>query len=261
MAPKKNAKKTTGTRKGRRVPLRKRVVPTTALARRITALEKTSVPEKKSFLLNNSGASASPVLGQVNYNSNGYFSLDITPYPSQGTGESGRIGNDIKLTSSWLSLQFIQQSATTGPLNLKVWIFSIIGNPQSTPSGLATVLFNPNPFCNGTIYDYHSSLDPNYMSNVRILATKKIHLGGDFYSGQQQQKTVQFGLKLKKPRAIHFSGDGSQTSPSGNVYMYIMADGGNCNSASTSDLSNITTPAHLTGLKLNYNIVQYYQDA
>lgn len=247
----------------RRMPRKvksKRYVPTTALARRIRALEKVAVPEKKHFLLNNSGASASPVFGQVNYNSNGFFSLDVTPYPSQGSGESNRIGNDIKLTSSWLSLQFIQQSATTGPLNLKVWLFQIIGNPQSTPAGLATVLFNPNPFCNGTIYDYHSSLDPNYMSNVRILATKKIHLGGDFYSGQQQQRTVQFGLKYKKLIDVHFSADGSQSSPSGNVYMYIMADGGNCNATTTSDLSNLTTSAHLTGLRLNYNIVQYYID-
>jgi hypothetical protein len=234
-----------------------------ALLYRIKALERNARdtrPEKKCFLLNNSGASDSIAFGQVKGNSSGFFSMDCTCYPPQGGGESQRIGNDITHTSMRASFQVNQQANLTGKINMKIWVLQIVGNPQSNPAGLATVLFNPNPFTNGTIYDYHSTIDNNYFRNVRVLGTKKISIGDDRYSGQRLHNTYQFGLKFKKPIKVSFSADGSVSTPAGSVYLYIMCDGGNCDSATTSTISNLPHTTVSTGLTLNYNILHYYTD-
>lgn len=253
-------------RKAKRVPLRKKYSKSTgvkALAKRVSNLVRQFKPEKKTYLLNSPpGAGGAYPLGQLNGTSSGggYLGFDISCSPGQGTLGSSRNGNEIQMTSAYYQFQFIQQSACTSPVKVKMYWFSVQGYPQSNPTGVVTALFNPNPFTNQTIYDAHSSLDSNYLGNFKLIKTKTVIVGADNYSGLTQIKTVNVGLKLKKPITVRFTGDGSNIQTEGWVYLVIMADNGNCSTSVVGTASNVANTAINTGLLMNYNFITYFTD-
>lgn len=235
-----------------------------ALARKVSRMSYMLQPEKKTYLQNSpSSANGSLALGQLvgTTSGGGFIALDVSCSPAQGAVGNARIGNEIKMTSAYYQFQFIQQSATTSPIKLKMYWFLIKGYPQSTPAGSAQIIFNPNPFTNYTLYDAHSTLDNNHLANFRLLRTKTITIGQDNYSGLKMTKTVNVGLKLKKPISVRFQADGNQTQTDGWIYLYIMADSGNCSSSVASTATNVAHTEVNTGLFVNYNFITYYTDS
>lgn len=155
------------------------------------------------------------VMGQVNGNSNGYYVVDVSPAPSQGTGFQERIGNSIKLHSTHWEMMIQRQSGPSivSPIKLNIKIIRIEGEPYGTLSNAIEGKFlYHNPFIDtANIFDYHSGRVPEYFKNYRVLKNMNIYMPGNQISGQLSNKTIKFGLKYKGLH-IKWKGDGiSQT--------------------------------------------------
>lgn len=217
-------------------------------------------PEKKNFTFNNT---ANNLVGCFNGNTvgGGYFSLDITPTPSQGVTETGRSGNSIKLHSSYIQLQFSQMSACVQPIRFRVILLAIKGIPYSSASTYPTVLFNANPFLSGfAVYDYNSTYEQSFLPNQRIICDRKYLLPANEAGTQTMIKDVKIPLRYKNHH-IKYLADGSTTVTHGQIYMIVVADNGNCStSTAVTGQTNAIYTAINTGMKLNYNIIHYYYD-
>lgn len=218
----------------------------------VAMLKKLINAEKKRYVtgVNNTA------VGQVNGNTSGAYCVDITPIPAQGVTAETRNGASIKWNTSYLQLQFIHQSATSSTIKGKIYIIksdSIINS-----SALITGFLNPSPFISSTsIYDYNSTREQDTFKDFRVLATRNFSVSCDQISGQSVQKVVKMPLKFG--HHVKFQ-DNTTTLAEGQVWMLIVCDNGNMNSATASSVGNISTTAVNTGLNLCWSITNYFVD-
>lgn len=215
-------------------------------------------PEKKNYTLNNTSNQA---VGCFNGNASGHYCIDISPTPTQGSTETTRNGNSIKLHSSYLQLQVRQQSAAIQPIKFKVVILAFKGIPYSSASTYPTVFLNPNPFLNGfNVYDFNSTVEQSFLPNSRIVYEKTFYLAPNNISTQTMIKDVKIPLRYRNHH-IKYLSDGSTSVTHGALYMMILADNGNCSSSTaTTGQTNAVYTAINTGMLVNYNIIHYYYD-
>lgn len=220
-------------------------------------------PEKKVFQQFGTNVG----LGQVNGNANGYYALDITPIPAQGTTSVTRNGNSIKLHSLFMRFQFQQQANTANQVKVRIYIVLIKGTPNTSVGAFpAGIMLDPNPFVTGggSIYDYHSSTNPDYFGTWKIIRKKDITVKNDSVSGNNM--ITDFGLPIKyfrgKGHHIRYAQDGSQQIADGQLLMVVLADNGNVSGTTPSTLAGITTgsTAINTGCLFNYNMQHYFYD-
>lgn len=202
------------------------------------------------------------VFGQVLANSAGYHSNDITPVPSQGSGYNQRNGNSIKICSWHMTAQVIQQSSASQAVNYKMYIFSIKGDPVSSPATFVGEHWNTNNFVklagvNGQIVDYNSQLNPVRYNDAKLVYFKSFRIAPDATTGQVGFRTLNIGGKFQ--HHVRYDND-SNTVTSGQLVMVILADSGNCSTSTLSTLSNIPTGTTNTGCNLNYHLRWYYYD-
>lgn len=239
-----------------------------AIARDVSMLKNVINSEKKRFNIA-TGVNAIQI-GQYAWNgsvnSNAYFQLDITPTPSEGLTYSTRNGASIKLASSFMQLQFYQQSATQHPMKFIIEIFLTKGQSQPTNSSTAFQVFQANKFIaneqSGTaIIDYNSERHPDYFNNYKRLYKKTVYMIPDATSSMVAIKNVKIPIKWMGGRGHHirFAGD-STTVNQGQLVMYVRCDSGNAGGTAGGITNAAPVTAANTGAQLQYDIVHYYYD-
>lgn len=199
-------------------------------------------------------------VGQVNQNGSGHYVADFTPVPSQGDGYNNRQGNSIRWKSSHYSFFFQRQSASVGPVKLKIQLIKVIGEAYTTPSSILGRFIEPNRWiAGGTIYDTASDRKPEYFKQYRVLRTVNISFPALPVTGTggATQKIVNFGLKLKNHHVKW--NNNSNTLADGQVICLVTCDTGNMAGAA-STLDSIANTAASTGILMSCNKVDYYYD-
>lgn len=196
------------------------------------------------------------LVGQVNGNSSGMYTYDITPYPSQGVTAETRNGASIKWTSAYLQMQFIHMSATQSKINGRIYI--VKSKDVINTSTLQQNFFSPSPFITSTsIYDYNSSREQDYFKDFVVLKSRKFSVKCDQISGQTVQTCVKMPLKFG--HHVKFN-DNTNTLTSGQVFLIVVCDSGNIATATSSTVGNISVTAPNTGLNLCWSIINYFVD-
>lgn len=242
----------------KRYPAKKKpLVAAWRMYRDIEMLKSFVNAEKKNI---NKNSGTNPV-GQIEANSDGAYKVDITPQPANGTGESQRTGDSIKLSTAVLNLQLRQQSANTQGCRFIVEIFKVLGTPQTITNAFDQ-LYKPNPWITGAdIRDYSSVPDGDFRQQYKLILSRKMYIKPDTTGGSQQlYSTYKFPIKFGK-YGHHVKFDtGTTTVASGQIIMIVRADSGNRSSSVASTLGNVVTTAVSTGASMNYNMEFYYYD-
>lgn len=202
-------------------------------------------------------------MGQITGNSNGYFADDITPEPTLGTGVANRIGNDIKLTGCYMTLQLRQMSAATAPNKITFYIVRMKGDYQLPVASFVDSMFNPTEYigAGSTIYDTQSSLNTDYMGIYRIVKKFNVYIKPDQFSGQQMPVVKNIPLSFKKkPATVRFFSTGTGIAY-GRYFIVALCSNGNCSTVTASTLANVPVQGINTGVLINYSIKWYYHDA
>lgn len=199
-------------------------------------------------------------VAQINGNSAGHHTFDVTPQPTQGDGYNNRTGASIKIHSSNFQFLFTEQTNTMSDLRLKIVLFEVKGN-STTAATAVSEMFLANPFTG--IIDYSSARNPDYFKDYRVLKTKfvKIPMNPASMTGQFAVKPIRFGMKYKN-RHVRWDKNTSVIT-SGQMFCVIFCDVGNFGAAPTiAPYTSATIPIQstLTGAQLMYNIDHYYYD-
>lgn len=199
-------------------------------------------------------------VGQVNANNSGHYVADWTPVPSQGDGYNNRQGNSIRWKASHYSIFFQRQVNSVGPMNIKIQLIKVIGEPYSSPSAILGKFIEPNRWISGgTVYDTASDRKPEYFKQYRVLRTINVKFPALDVSGTgpNTQKIINFGLKL--PNHHVKWNNNSNTLADGQVFCLITCDTGNAG-GTVSTLDSIANTAINTGVVMSVNKVDYYYD-
>lgn len=225
------------------------------LAEDVMRLKSIINAEKKQYSL----AVGTASIGQVNVNNEGAYCVDITPPIPQGSSDSQRNGDSVKLTTAVMMCQFWQQADCSQPVKVIIEIIQVQGSPQSTGNVLQQYL-KPNPYITGAdIRDAESMLDQDYRQQYRILFKRTVIVPPDSTSGGQQIKSFKFPMKFGK-NGMHIKyAENSTVTASGQIILLIRADNGNIG-GTDSTLPNVITKLKNTGLSMNRNIEYYYFD-
>lgn len=204
-------------------------------------------------------AGASTV-GQVNGNADGLLVLDVTPVSTQGTGDSQHSGDSIKVTTGMFNFQFSHMSALQSNMRIYVELYTVLGKPQAT-SDVLNQLYKPNPFITGAnIRDYNSVIDQDYRQQYKLIASRKVYIKSDQYSGQNLITECKMPLRFGKfGHHVKFQENSSNVA-SGQLILVIRADTGNISGSTTSTLSGVINSAVNTGVYVNKNLQYYYYD-
>lgn len=203
------------------------------------------------------------VVGQCVGNSNGWYGADITPALSQGNGVSQRIGNRCKIHSAYMTVQLRQMSGASHPTKLKFYLFHDKSSNTDAVSTIVDNLFNYNEYIGGgaSIYDYNSTRNMDYISDLTLLRTWTSYIRADSVSSQLNLKTYSLGFKWKKPKELAFFSTASANVSTGKFFLIVMADSGNASTTTASTLTNAPVLAINTGTYINFSMKWYYTDA
>lgn len=226
----------------------------------VAALKKVLNVEKKRVVLTSSSDIA---VGQCIANANGWYAVDITPVPAQGSNNTQRNGSSIKLTGSNMLFSIKQQSATTTAIKCKFVVFHITGVGQPyTPATFIDGIYYLNTFVQSAgspaIVDYNSQLDIDQQRGYKILAQRTVYLPYDATTSVVAIKNFRMGLKYKNHH-VRFDGN-NNTVNNGQLILYIQPDVGNASPTTASTLTGIPVSAVNTGMTFNYNITHYFID-
>jgi len=201
--------------------------------------------EKKRFDVT---VSAPINVGQYNGAATGAHCSIITPYPIQGTAQSQRVGNSIKLVSCQFACQFLQQANCVNNMKIR---WAIVCRPTNdvnvNASGNLNSFYEVNPF--STVIDYYSNRDPEYFSQFRVIKSGTITLKSD--QTTNGQSAVQVKVPLRLNHHLKFN-ENSSTITTKNQFLLMMT-------ASAGDIVPGQN-APLTGALFQYNVRWYYTD-
>jgi len=200
----------------------------------------------------------------------GWVSMDITPYPVENNGFSGREGSSITLQSSYAQFKITQQSANTlTPIRLRFTIVATQGAPQDPKTALESFYLQsalPNGSAinaNGGLIDYNSNTSPDQRGQFRVLYNKTTVLKQDnIDAGLQVKNHI---IKMKYNRGVGHVVRFLQNTTSithGQLLLFITADAGNIadNSFTGAGALTLVNNAAFSGAAINFNICHYYTD-
>lgn len=201
--------------------------------------------------------------GQCAGNANAYWSDDITPNMVPGPNSNARIGNEISVTSAYMTLQLRQMPACTAPVKCVFYMFIPKGNYTDVPVNAVTQLWNTNNFIGtgATIYDTGSDMNIDQMNNFRIIRKFTVYVKPDQFSGQQMPVAKSIGLKFKRPLKIKWPNTSGNSQIENRIFFVGFCSAGNASAATASTLANIPITTANTGLFINYSIKWYYTDS
>lgn len=201
------------------------------------------------------------VMGQCTGNANGWYGAEITPAIAQGSGVSQRVGNRVNVMSAYMTIQLRQMSGCSHPTKIKFQMYYDPTNNTDTISTIVDNLYNYNDYIGGgVIYDYNSTRNLDYLTDMKLVRTWTSVLRADSVSSQLNLKTYGIGFKFKKPKNLSWFSTGSTNNAVGRFYLVAFADSGNCSTTTASTLSNAPVTAINTGVYINYSIKWYYTD-
>lgn len=197
-------------------------------------------------------------IGQCNANSDsGYWGLDITPKPAEGSTRSGRNGASIKLCSMIMRGQLQQQANLNTDFRFRVYVIKTVGQSATVDTTLCNRFLLADPV--STCTDFNSSRNPDHFRNFIVLAKRTYKIANDSASTQNQFKDFQINLKFKHHH-IRFDGDSATQVNMGQIWLMVVADTGNINSSTASTLTNVANKAVSTGANAFFYVRSYYYD-
>ena len=195
--------------------------------------------EKKRVDISYSGLNFSQFNG---VNIAGYLPLSMQPVIIQGVTGSTRNGNSIKIVSACFDFQFSQQAQALNNSSIRWYIICLIDNSSGAlASTVGSRLLEPNPFSN--VIDYHSSRDPEYMSQIKIIKSGTVKMQADQMTSQTFYAQRKVPLKLN--HHLKYNSDASSITTK-NAFYGFTQDQGDTNIA--------------TGATVSVNARYYYVD-
>lgn len=160
------------------------------------------------------------VAQNLNLTSSGHSTTDLTPVISQGVTYNTRNGSSIKLHSTVMKFQMIQQANQVTDMRVKIYIFKTTGIPSAF--NIANFL-DVNPFNNR--YDFNSSRNIDKMPQFKILQVKNVKIKGDAVANVPNQIEFMIAWKHKGDSHIRYDKD-TNVVTKGQIYMVMVADNG-----------------------------------
>lgn len=229
------------------------------IARDVLLLKRMVNAEKKQW---NQTVGAQPV-GQVDGNASGFYALDLTPKPDQGTTSVTRNGNSIKWHSTHIALQIAGMTSNIEAVKLQFLVIKVKGDVYPTPANAVPFLFNYDPFAllggSAAIHDMFSPRNTQYFKDFQILQRKTFYKKADTISGMRGVTTGSIGFKLKNHH-VKFVQDGSTSVADGQIFLLCFASNGNINASTASTISNIPVTGTSTGCVVSMAISSYFYD-
>ncbi|UOF79230.1 capsid protein [Circoviridae sp.] len=223
--------------------------------------------EKKKWVTYNDGDQKVGQLrndNPVSQGGSGHSFLEITPKPPQGLAALGqRVGDVINLSGVNLKFQFNQQTATAGPIKLKIYVLrykpGYAGDMTTNIGGFldANAFLVGNNAGLNAVYDYRSNRNQTAYPAFEIMAYKKARVAPDTVANMTQLTDVNF--TFKKNHTIRFQPN-STTIQSGQIFTLVLADAGSCGTAATA-YTQVATNVANSGLLYRFQHTFYYTDA
>lgn len=213
-------------------------------------------------------------------NVGGWASIDITPIPLQNNETNGRVGSQITLASSYMKLQFQQQSATsTWPFKIKALIVENLG-PSVSASQAMTDMWQNNPFTYSTantagFIDFNSTRQPDNFKNYKVIRQMTVKVPIDPYyaagaNGALQIKEAVMKLKYNRGKGHRIRYLQNNTNnittniSAGQIFLMFLVDYGQINNTvqlADVNRSVVGSQLALSGLLANFHLTHYYTDA
>jgi hypothetical protein len=217
--------------------------------------------EKKQFTLSNTAGTYRSV-GAVNGNASGADVFACQPYPSQGTGDSNRTGDSIKVVSGVIDLRFIQQGSTINDTELSIELWYTAKPQTDMSSNFMKLLYMNDPTFGGSgIVTLSSHINQDYRPLFRKLAQRRLTVKADQLTGARDITNLRIPISFNKGYGMHLTYiEGSAASSVGQFALIVRANRGNQHNATTSTLAGAIDTAPDTGINYAYNITWYYYD-
>lgn len=198
----------------------------------------------------------------------GWSLIDVTPTPSQGTGDHDRVGNQIRIKSFQFRFQGSQQKALSARMNLKVQLFRVKGSPvdvstQSSASAVMSRLYEVNPASQFT--DYHSIRNTSFFPEFELLMSKHITCQPDMIktdaTGGLMAQICDAEVHRKISRAVRWDTYNPDALSNGQILMVILASTGNKGPNNiTGTYPALFNPQAVSGLAYTYAIRWNFTD-
>lgn len=198
----------------------------------------------------------------------GWSIIDVTPTPSQGTGDHDRVGNQIKIKSFQFRFQGSQQKALSSRMRLKIQLFRVKGSPvdvstQVSAQAVMARIYESNPSTQFT--DFHSIRNTSFFTEFEPLMTKYVSCEPDTIrvdaTGALFAQICDAQVHKKISRAVRWDTYNPDVISNGQILMVVLASTGN------KGVSNITgvypalfNPQAQSGLAYNYAIRWNFTD-
>lgn len=221
---------------------------------------KASLNVEKKFV--DSGEVIKGQVGQVNQNTQGFLTMDLTPILPQGVQESQRVGNSVKLTGMVLKMNVAKQVGAGGQRRLKVYLVRST-DPQLAPNDVANKIMDVNPLSG--VRDYHSNLDYTQLKDgrLKVLRTTKLFLDSNHDNSTNtpasEATTAVRTIALKLDDVLRFQDNASPNPENIRYTAVVVCDNGNHN-ASASTLLTIFSPEANSGCLVNAHVRSWYVD-
>lgn len=204
----------------------------------------------------------------------GHFSASILAIPPQGTGQSERVGDRIRLKSLVIRGQIYAQSDMTQFTNVKIKLAVVLFKNTAPSSAISISQYldyrrdiasiNAITYPALQIYDPSSERDPDFKRYYTTLATKWFTIKEEgSTSALNLHRTFKIYVNCKKlPKLIIDSESGSDVLSNYDIRLYAFADSGNRGGFTlTTPVGGVGLQDSATGYQLVYQVRQYYQDA
>lgn len=200
----------------------------------------------------------------------GWACMDITPYPVENNGFSGREGSSINLNSSYMQFKITQQSSNTlTPIKIRMCIVHVLGAPQTSVGAMQSFYLNSclpngaNINSNAGIIDYNSNTSPDQRHQFKVIYNKSTTLWQDNVSSGLQVRNHVVKLKYNRGagHVVRFL-QNTTTVTGGQLLMFFTADTGNASSYAFAGTGSTTliNNAGFSAAAINFNICHYYTD-
>lgn len=237
-------------------------------------------------------AASNDLLGQIdvlpgglNYD-NGYHLQEVTPYISQGTTLSQRIGDTILIDKIRLSYQIFDQGTNaTGPTDVRVILFQLKGCATDSMAGVSGIdpsldvknyflreqAMLPNTYINysgvaaDTVWDANSQIRPEGKNLAfKILYDQKHRIRGDTVSSQVQERSFVKNLTFKRPIKFAYRAGAASLGSliSAQFLIVFLTDSGNSSNVNyTGTVAGLVNTSPTTAKRINCDVRYFYRDA
>lgn len=198
-------------------------------------------------------------VAQMNQNTFGFVTHDLTPLWTQGVGEDQRVGNSLKLTGYNMKIQLRGQQNTVSARRMKLMIIKT--TDTTTPLiNIVNDILDPNPLTG--IIDYHSQWD--YSDNKRVhkvLRTVRMYIKPpEFSTGSQSEKSIRdYNISLRLNDVLRFENNLVQEPNDCRYFLVILCDTGNLSATGSTNPGSMV-PTGLSGVEYQFHDKFWYVD-